>query len=357
MRISASNVVLASDYQLRRSASRKESLQCWVGQRPPSATGDTGRTSTTPHSPAVDVQAHAPAVSASCVKDVRAADDKKSDDQLDATSRIWKLLVEKMFGGKLRLASLPKLDPADPLPQLPAAPTHNSTPQQATRQGWGMEYKVDEVSLETEQLQFSAAGVIKTADGQEINFRLALQMQRADVEEQHIDIKAGDAALAVDPLVLNFDGSAAQLRSGTFQFDLKADGQSENLPLLGSTSAFLALDKNHDGQVNDGSELFGPTTGSGFSQLAQYDSDQNGWIDENDPVYSDLRLWQPSSDGKGQLATLAEKNVGAICLQSTSTPFTYKDSAGQIQGTLSNTGVFLEENGAPGTVQQLNYLA
>ena len=70
-----------------------------------------------------------------------------------------------------------------------------------------------------------------------------------------------------------------------------------------------------------------------------------------------MRLWQPAADGQGRLVTLAEKNVGAIYLDSASTPFTYKDVAGQAQAATSATGVFLQENGTAGTIQELNYFA
>jgi len=256
-----------------------------------------------------------------------------------------------MFSSKFRVVAVPKSGAAGSMPQLPAAAADTSPAQQ----GWGMEYKFDEVTREVEQLQFSAAGVVKTSDGREIDFTLALQVQRANEQEHHIEIQAGEAP--VDPLILNFDGAAADLSAGTFQFDLKTDGQAKDLPLLGSATAFLALDRNHDGQVNNGSELFGPATGQGFSELAQYDSDQNGWIDENDPIFRDLRLWQPAADGPGNLLTLAEKNVGAIYLDSAATPFTYKDASGQAQAATSATSVFLQENGTAGTIQELNYFA
>jgi hypothetical protein len=356
MKISSSNITLSSAHELRQSQSQKESLQVWTGARPtdtPTDTASFGSPQLTQAALASRKLNSSQASSAHAKNSVKGANGTDDDASLDASTLVLKRLIKKMFGGKFRALSLPKSDNTDAPP--PAASTPSAAAPASASQGWGMEYTSDQVSMEAEQLQFNAAGVIKTADGQDISFSLALQVQRVNVQEQHLDIKAGDAQ--VDPLVLNYDGSAAQLSSGTFKFDLQANGQSKDLPLLGSASAFLALDRNHDGQINNGRELFGPASGQGFSELDKLDSDQNGWIDENDPAYADLRLWQPAADGKGSLATLAEKNVGAIYLDSVSTPFTYKDDAGQTQATTSATSVFLQENGTAGTIQELNYLA
>ena len=94
-------------------------------------------------------------------------------------------------------------------------------------------------------------------------------------------------------------------------------------------SGFLALDKNSDGIINDGSELFGTKTGNGFSELAEYDSDGNGWIDENDEVYDQLKVWVKDENGKDTLLSLKEANVGAICLGSSKTTFHVTESTKQ----------------------------
>ncbi|MEA3469756.1 MAG: hypothetical protein U9R57_16250 [Thermodesulfobacteriota bacterium] len=46
-------------------------------------------------------------------------------------------------------------------------------------------------------------------------------------------------------------------------------------------------------KINNGAELFGPTTGHGFQERAQYELDFIGWIDENDSIFSSLRIWKP----------------------------------------------------------------
>jgi hypothetical protein len=353
MRISSSNLFLGSTHELKQTSTRKESLRTWSGQRPAEVEGETPTSPSAPaglaKTPGTTDPGQATAQHTS--KSSATADDS-DEGYLDAATLMLKRLIEKMFGGKIHLGSLLRTEAGTNSPELP-----QTTPgEHPTASGPGVEYKLDQATQEFEQMQFSAAGVVKTADGQEISFSLDLQMQRLSVQEQHVDIKLGEQA-PVDPLVLNFDGSAAQLSSGTFKFDLQGDGEAENLPLLASGTAFLALDQNHDNQINDGSELFGPASGQGFAELSKYDADHNGWIDENDSVYSDLRLWHPDAEGKGSLSTLAEQKVGAICLQSVATPFTYKTDAGQAQATTSASGVFLNEDGTPGTVQELNYLA
>ena len=81
-------------------------------------------------------------------------------------------MIEKMFGGKFRVASIPKPHNADPLPPRPTTQADAA----AAPLGWGIEYKADQVSQEFEQLQFNTEGVIKTTDGQDIAFSLALEV-------------------------------------------------------------------------------------------------------------------------------------------------------------------------------------
>jgi hypothetical protein len=142
------------------------------------------------------------------------------------------------------------------------------------------------------------------------------------------------------------------LTGGKVSFDLNSDGVPEDISFVGAGSGFLVLDSNGDGKVNDGQELFGPQTGNGFSELAGYDSDGNGWIDEGDAVFSKLRIW--TQDG---LHTLPQQGIGAISTSSAETPFALKDGNGGLQGEVRGTGVFLFESGSAGTIQQVDLAA
>ena len=221
------------------------------------------------------------------------------------------------------------------------------------RQGWGLEYNYEQTHLEKEDVSFNAQGVIRTADGREIDFALELNMSREFIERNSLNIKAGDAA--IDPLVINFGGSAAELSDMRFSFDLDSDNVDEELPMLSQGSGFLAIDLNNDGIINNGGELFGPNTGNGFAELAAYDSDNNAWIDENDAVYERLRIMTIDSSGLSQLDTLQEKGIGAIYLGNRSTQFDLRLLGGnELLGQVQTTGIYVAEQGTVGTIQQLN---
>lgn len=207
---------------------------------------------------------------------------------------------------------------------------------------------------ETEQTQFSTVGTVKTADGREINFNLGLTMSRR-FQEYAQTTSVGEFVQMTDPLVINLDTNMTTLSDQKFEFDLDCDGVKDTISQLAGGNGFLALDKNGDGVINDGSELFGTQSGDGFADLSQYDEDGNGWIDENDAIFEKLLVWAKDENGKDELYTLKEAGVGAMCLQRAETDFSLnslKDN--QTNGRIRSTGIFLYENGNVGTMQQLD---
>lgn len=206
---------------------------------------------------------------------------------------------------------------------------------------------------ETESTAFSTQGTVKCADGREIDFNLNLEMSRSFQEYYEKNVSYAQVSMC-DPLVINLNGNIAELSDQTFLFDIDGDGQEDEVSRLMSGSGFLALDKNGDGMVNDGTELFGTASGNGFADLAAYDADGNGFIDEGDEIWNQLKIWVTDENGNQQLYSLAEKGVGAICLQNASTDFTLTGGANQTNGMIRNTGFFLYENGGAGTVQHVD---
>lgn len=207
-------------------------------------------------------------------------------------------------------------------------------------------------AYEQESTAFSTVGTVRTADGREINFNVNVGMSREFTQTFSQDLNL--SFTMCDPLVINLDTDVAQLSDQKFYFDIDADGEADEISQLGSGSGYLALDENEDGVINDGSELFGTKSGNGFADLAKYDEDGNGWIDENDAIWSKLKIWTKDAQGKDVLYRLAEKGVGAICLQNAATDFTMQGTNGQTNGAIRNTGVFLYENGNVGTVQHVD---
>lgn len=206
---------------------------------------------------------------------------------------------------------------------------------------------------ETETTGFSTTGTVRCADGREINFNLNLEMSRSFQEYYENSVSYTRTSMC-DPLVINLNGNIADLSDQTFLFDIDGDGKEDEINRLGSGSGFLALDKNGDGIINDGSELFGTKSGNGFADLAAYDTDHNGFIDEGDEIWDKLKIWVMDENGNQQLYSLAEKGVGAICLQNTSTDYMITDDQNNAKGMIRNTGVFLYENGGVGTVQHVD---
>ena len=134
----------------------------------------------------------------------------------------------------------------------------------------------------------------------------------------------------VSPLVLDLKGDGfkyTSVENGVI-FDLNNDGQAEQTAWTEEQSefdnAFLVLDKNANGQVDNGGELFGDQNGSenGFLELAKYDSNNDGIINSEDEIYNKLLLWVDfnkngkvdyESDGSTkELKTLPEAGVTEI---------------------------------------------
>lgn len=212
----------------------------------------------------------------------------------------------------------------------------------------------EQVYDESESTAFSTTGIVRTQDGREISINVDVAMSRRFTQYFKEELQIPQAVNTCDPLVINFDGNVAELSDQKFFFDIDGDGEKDEISYLGSGSGYLALDKNGDGVINDGNELFGPQTGNGFNDLAKYDADGNGWIDENDPIWSQLKIWCKNEDGTETLYTLAEKGLGAICLQNAATDFALNNAQNQTNGYIRSTGIFLYENGNVGTVQHLD---
>ena len=207
---------------------------------------------------------------------------------------------------------------------------------------------------ETEDTGFRSKGKALTADGREIEFNIDVRMSR---EFEEYSERRLSAPHYVDPLVINLGPGVTEVSDQEFYFDLNADGTEDRIKALESGSGFLALDINEDGKIGDGSELFGARTGNGFEELARFDSDKDGWIDEDDEIFDKLRIWVKEKDGSDKLLDLKEAGVGAINLMNASTEYSLKDAANRTNAVIRATGMFLYEDGRAGTMQQVDMVS
>jgi len=120
---------------------------------------------------------------------------------------------------------------------------------------------------------------------------------------------------SVTPLVLDLNGDGVRTVSidAGVRFDISATGNSVAVGWASTHDGFLTFDRNQDGTINDGSELFGSATlladgsraADGFAALKALDSDLNGVINAMDEHYQDLTVWTDSNqDGISQATEL-----------------------------------------------------
>ena len=206
---------------------------------------------------------------------------------------------------------------------------------------------------ESESTTFASSGMVKTQDGRSIDFNIEVSMSRAFTSQ--INTLTTQNYIKTDPLVINLDTDIGSVTDQKFLFDLDSDGEEEEISFAGKGSGFLALDRNGDGRIGDGSELFGTKSGDGFKDLAAFDEDGNGWIDENDSIYSKLKVWTKDEDGNDYLINLKDADVGAIYLDNADTQFSLKDGNNRMNGEIKKTGIYLHEStGAAGTLNHID---
>lgn len=359
MKIVASDIAMTSSHSLLQRDEKSESLQMWTGKRP------TGQAALTPlaqlaaklNQDIVDISEAARNKQQQQLRQLQTAAVGEDDDLFalsDADKAKIQMIedfVEALTGKKIKIYIADIRGVKHDLSTGKAViDLQNAQGRQS--QGWGLAYDFHQVHIEQEQTTFSADGIVKTADGREIDFSLELSLSRQFMSREDISIRAG--AATIDPLVINYGDAAASLTQTKYAFDLDSDGTAEQLSFVRPGSGFLALDKNGDGTINNGGELFGPQQGDGFAELAAYDADGNNWIDENDPIYDKLRIWSKDENGNDQLIALGAKGIGAIYLGNIATAFGYKDNDNNLQGQLRTSGLFLRENGTAGLMQQID---
>lgn len=181
-----------------------------------------------------------------------------------------------------------------------------------------------------------------------------LQIEQVAVTQTKIEVNGELPIQEGEPLVLDLDGDGIELRSMEegVEFDIDNDGKPERTGFVTGADALLALDKNGNRQIDGVRELFGDKTGAknGFEDLARYDSNGDGVIDRNDPIYSKLLLFQDiNGDGRsqaGELSSLASRGIVQLSLNPVANPMVVAGNR------ITETAEFIRSDGSKGMIAE-----
>ena len=138
-----------------------------------------------------------------------------------------------------------------------------------------------------------------------------------------LNVTAGQTPLVLD---LNGDGVRTTALSEGVLFDNHHTGTPQRMGWTDGKDGLLVRDINHDGRINNGSELFGSGTDTatgkaadGYAALAQHDANADGVIDAQDAIFKELQVWVDANrDGATdacELQSLAELGIASLDLQ------------------------------------------
>lgn len=172
----------------------------------------------------------------------------------------------------------------------------------AAPDGSGADFAVRRVSFRAElttigngsnRSLFQIASISAQAQDEEV--RLFARGERAAVEtllaRTRLEFRI-ERAVSRDPLVLDLAGdgiSTTGIDDGR-DFDIDGDGRTDRTAWIRGDDALLALDRDGNGRIDNGGELFGTASGDGFADLAELDDNADGVIDANDKAFAALVL-------------------------------------------------------------------
>lgn len=200
---------------------------------------------------------------------------------------------------------------------------------------------------------------VKTAQVAQVTLNVEVGVHTIITESFSLRIESGRVEISLrteemeqgDPLVFDLAGDGIDLRGveDGVDFDLDGSGVRRQTAFIQGDDALLYLDRNGNGIVDNGLELFGDQEGHahGFAELATHDGNADSVIDEMDAIYDRLHLWQDrNGDGVNQETEslrLREAGVQSVNLRFTE-PYR-EDGKGN---TLAQQSVFTRTDGSEG---------
>ena len=173
-----------------------------------------------------------------------------------------------------------------------------------------------------------------------------------------------------DPLALDLNGDGkigiSPAPNGGAYFDHNGDGVSHKSSWISKEDGILAYDCNGNGKIDDGGELFGNFTQikdkegnqrlakDGYEALKEFDSNNDGLIDNKDDKFKDLKIWQDANSNgisdEGELKSLDELGIASLSLNHNEVN---EDLGGG--NTLSLKGSYIKKDGTAHSMGDLNF--
>ncbi|MBF0163883.1 MAG: FG-GAP repeat protein [Magnetococcales bacterium] len=161
----------------------------------------------------------------------------------------------------------------------------------------------------------------------------------------------------LDPLVLDLDGDGVELVDSLVYFDMVGQGNLQKTGWVAPDDGLLALDANHDGVINDATELFSERmfddAHSGMAALSRFDDNLDHLLDAHDAAWSDLLVWRDANqDGvsqAGELGGLAHHGIASIVLE------IHVNGAWQGENQVLTDALFTRSDGQTGGIHEVAF--
>ncbi len=162
-----------------------------------------------------------------------------------------------------------------------------------------------------------AEAFVERVERRQVEVRVNVARTAGQLDVQQVDLKQAD------PLVLDLEGDGLDLGEAgeAATFDVNADGTLDKTGWVRGDDALLVYDRNGNGLLDDGSELFGDQNGAsnGFAELSKHDGNRDGRIDAKDSIFKALQLYRDlNGNGRvdaGELKHLSKSEIVSLNLR------------------------------------------
>jgi Ca2+-binding RTX toxin-like protein len=162
----------------------------------------------------------------------------------------------------------------------------------------------------------------------------------------------------VPPIVFDLDGDGLELVAydgSAMRFDMDADGIKDVTGWVGADDGLLALDRNGDGLINDGSEISFQRDADGaltdLEGLRAFDSNANGFLDAGDARFAEFRIWRDANqDGVSQAEEIVTLEQAGVVNVGLTMALTGEDPKDAVENVVYGTAAYTKSDGSQGIV-------